>query len=145
MLILFNIHTTKKMEQTIPDKIYFVLRVLCEKCFFRVRWGLTMNGIDSPLFFFVVFCWRNIIIQVMDFIPLDCPLPHVMNNITKPQIGEVEAGIAVSVRLKCPHKHHKPHRGWVEFATDSFGNVTWREVPIGERVFYKDRPIQIGI
>lgn len=80
----------------------------------------------------------------MDYIPLDCPLPHVMNNITKPQIGEVELGIAVSVRLKCPHKHPKPHRGWIEFTTDRYGNVLWREVPISERVFYKDRPVQIG-
>lgn len=81
----------------------------------------------------------------MDYIPLDCPLPHVMNNISKPLVGEVESGIAVSVRLKCPHKHHKPHTGWIEFTTDRYGNVTWREVPKSERVFYKDRPVQIGI
>ena len=81
----------------------------------------------------------------MDFIPLDCPLPHVLNNVIKPQIGEIESGIACSVRLKCHHKHHTPHTGWIEFTTDHYGNVSWREVPKCERVFYKDRPVQIGI
>jgi hypothetical protein len=85
-----------------------------------------------------------IIIQLMDYIPLNCPLSHVYKNISTPLIGEVESGIAVSVRLKCPHKHHQPHRGWVEFTTDRYGNVTWCEVPIEERIFYKDLPVLIG-
>lgn len=94
--------------------------------------------------FFLDFSHPYIIIQVMDFIPLNCPLPHIHNNILMPMIGEVESGIAVSVRLKCPHKHHEPHRGWIEFTTDRFGNISWREVPKSERVFYKDHPVQIG-
>lgn len=104
-----------------------------------------MRGKAASLLFFLAFSPRYIIIQIMDFIPLDCPLPHVLNNVIKPQIGEIESGIACSVRLKCHHKHHTPHTGWIEFTTDHYGNVSWREVPKCERVFYKDRPVQIGI
>lgn len=78
----------------------------------------------------------------MDYIPLNCPLEHAAHNIKSPQIGEVEAGIPVSVRLPCPHKHIDEAVKRIKFTMDVFGNVMWEKCNKEDKTFYPELPIR---
>lgn len=57
---------------------------------------------------------------------------------------DIEAGVELTVQVRCRHRHATGHSNRLEFTQDAHGNISWREVPDSEKRQYDDNGIRIA-